>query len=581
MKTTLILIMILIATMAFGSIRFIATETINQTVRVQQTVVLMQFMVDVTPSSTEIDTLFSITIVPNGINVSGISNIGISNGTHFLQIQVVPDSTRQRIDIIFSNPIVVSQYLNTNLMVQATACSENEWFIFSLIEAQTSATETWGLPISGSWIQVVNVIGNVLNVPTQFPTIQSAIYAASVGDTVLVDEGIYYEKLNFWGTGITVMSNFGINHNESSIQNTVISGIGGLAESIIRFYPGTQYQNDTLLGFRIINGNANLAPNDSYGGALRIIYSSPIIKNCIIMNNYANSYGGGIYIQNGHPRLQNCLIAENYSNNGAGICVQQGSVEIINCTITNNIARSPQNSVIFGGLYLSSGSRAVIGNSIIWNNKKAFTNTGYEEAANVGFCFAFTADTLIVVCSDIQGGVNAIDTENNGTIHWLDWNIDEDPELDQDYKPEIGSPCIDAGHDLFYWNGVQIINLYPNQYYGNSPDMGFWETYPVSNNDSIIPIANIPVLNQNYPNPFNPETTISFNLPKAGEMSLQIFNIKGQLIKTLFNGQKFTGSHQITWNGTDNSGNYVASGVYYYKMRTGKYSSTKKMILMK
>ena len=88
-------------------------------------------------------------------------------------------------------------------------------------------------------------------------------------------------------------------------------------------------------------------------------------------------------------------------------------------------------------------------------------------------------------------------------------------------------------------------------------------------------------LNANYPNPFNPETTITYSLQDTTPVTIEIYNIKGQLVKTLVNDHKAAGNHSVVWNGTDNSNRNVSSGVYYYKMRAGKYSSTRKMILMK
>ncbi len=85
----------------------------------------------------------------------------------------------------------------------------------------------------------------------------------------------------------------------------------------------------------------------------------------------------------------------------------------------------------------------------------------------------------------------------------------------------------------------------------------------------------------NYPNPFNPETTLSYNLREAGLVTLDIFNIKGQKVKSLVNANQTQGNHTVVWNGKDDNNRSVASGVYFYKMRNGKYSSTKKMILMK
>ena len=88
-------------------------------------------------------------------------------------------------------------------------------------------------------------------------------------------------------------------------------------------------------------------------------------------------------------------------------------------------------------------------------------------------------------------------------------------------------------------------------------------------------------LNGNYPNPFNPTTRIQFSLAQAANVRIDIFNIKGEVVKTLVNGNLDAAYHSITWNGEDNSGCTVGSGIYFYKMRAGKFTSTRKMILMK
>ncbi|MDD3235487.1 MAG: carboxypeptidase regulatory-like domain-containing protein [Candidatus Cloacimonetes bacterium] len=101
-----------------------------------------------------------------------------------------------------------------------------------------------------------------------------------------------------------------------------------------------------------------------------------------------------------------------------------------------------------------------------------------------------------------------------------------------------------------------------------------------ANEDPIIPVI-ATELKGNYPNPFNPETTISFNMKETAPVSLEIYNVKGQLVKTMLNGVQEMGNHSVVWNGKDNNGRAVSSGVYYYKMNTGSYSSTMKMIMMK
>lgn len=83
-------------------------------------------------------------------------------------------------------------------------------------------------------------------------------------------------------------------------------------------------------------------------------------------------------------------------------------------------------------------------------------------------------------------------------------------------------------------------------------------------------------LAQNYPNPFNPETTITFNLEKAGYAKLEIYNMLGKKIETLFEGTARTGANSFTWRSEN-----MPSGVYFYKLTTESYSATKKMILEK
>ena len=100
------------------------------------------------------------------------------------------------------------------------------------------------------------------------------------------------------------------------------------------------------------------------------------------------------------------------------------------------------------------------------------------------------------------------------------------------------------------------------------------------NDDNAIP-ALVTKLGGNYPNPFNPETTISYSLKENQDVKIEIFNVKGQLVRTLVNQAQTAGDHKVIWTGTDNNNRSVASGLYYYKMTAGKYSSSKKMILMK
>ena len=113
--------------------------------------------------------------------------------------------------------------------------------------------------------------------------------------------------------------------------------------------------------------------------------------------------------------------------------------------------------------------------------------------------------------------------------------------------------------------------------------------------EPLIPANEITKINlyQNYPNPFNPETTISFNLTaesiglrstspgQAKGVEIIIYNIKGQKIKTLINDKMDAGFHKVIWDGKDNNGKRVGSGIYFYKLKTASKELTRKMLLLK
>jgi hypothetical protein len=97
---------------------------------------------------------------------------------------------------------------------------------------------------------------------------------------------------------------------------------------------------------------------------------------------------------------------------------------------------------------------------------------------------------------------------------------------------------------------------------------------------SIIPSA-IKLTLSNYPNPFNPDTTIFYNIPQDGKVSLEIYNIKGQLVKHIVSGFQPEGNYEVVWNGKDDAGKQVSSGIYYYRITAFGKILNRKMLLLK
>ncbi|MCP4547504.1 MAG: T9SS type A sorting domain-containing protein [bacterium] len=100
----------------------------------------------------------------------------------------------------------------------------------------------------------------------------------------------------------------------------------------------------------------------------------------------------------------------------------------------------------------------------------------------------------------------------------------------------------------------------------------------------IDPLPGMPdyhVLGRNFPNPFNPTTTIEFNLPRESKICLEIFDVRGRLVRTLVNGVVAGGDRSVDWDGRDNSKRELSSGLYLYRLETDSFTETRSMVLMK
>jgi hypothetical protein len=106
------------------------------------------------------------------------------------------------------------------------------------------------------------------------------------------------------------------------------------------------------------------------------------------------------------------------------------------------------------------------------------------------------------------------------------------------------------------------------------PDIGAFD-------GAMTDIPNEFRLNQNYPNPFNPKTTISVSIPITSYVELTVYDVAGQLIRRLVNRELDAGNYRFEWNGDDDSGKNVSSGIYFVKLTWEEESAIRKMILLK
>jgi hypothetical protein len=109
--------------------------------------------------------------------------------------------------------------------------------------------------------------------------------------------------------------------------------------------------------------------------------------------------------------------------------------------------------------------------------------------------------------------------------------------------------------------------------------LAFDYPYTDLNPENQTPLVNM--LYHNYPNPFNPTTTIAYSTKTPGVVMIQVYNLKGQLVKKLINEHVPAGKHSVVWDGKDMNNRSVASGIYLYRLETKDYSHTRKAMLMK
>lgn len=150
-------------------------------------------------------------------------------------------------------------------------------------------------------------------------------------------------------------------------------------------------------------------------------------------------------------------------------------------------------------------------------------------------------------------------------------------DADEIANTSFTSPLLEAS-TIFYWR-VAAVNSYSSSNFSSSRRFSTGES--VDNEDGLSPAAQN-ILSQNYPNPFNPHTQISFSLKNPNqELSLQIFNTRGQLVRTLFQGRAKDSRMTISWDGRDEHGAQLSSGIYLYRLKGEDFVSTRKMLLSK
>ncbi|NQT97536.1 MAG: T9SS type A sorting domain-containing protein [Candidatus Marinimicrobia bacterium] len=466
-----------------------------------------------------------------------------------------------------------------------------------------------------------------------YASIQWGIEMAYATDTLIIDDGTYFENLYIYGKDLTISSTNGPEH-------CIIDG--SQLDRVIEI----ENCNLSLSGFSIVNGNTdrsgggmsvetsnieidncvfanNQATNSDWGSGGGLQYRqldstatyNVVITNCIFDNNIANGSAGGANFQTGYEdssglviTIENCAFINNMADSRGGIRIDglNTNFQINNCDFTGNQVNRHTSA-----LWLGSDITGIISNSSFFENISSLGIDEYNKNgavmvvnANVDFINCTFADNDADLASGLNIGGGGIATLTNSIF----WGNFPEPINVVSWEGVAGVLTVNFsdvqdGIDSIYVDSLAILNwgegnidanpLFCNPDSGdytiaeNSPCAGTGENgenigaadigcgpMSIFNGNSTIP--NKFTLYQNFPNPFNPITQISYQIPELSFVNLSIFNINGKLVSTLVNEQVQAGNYSVKWDAED-----FSSGVYFYKIVAGKYTETGKAILLK
>jgi len=380
---------------------------------------------------------------------------------------------------------------------------------------------------------------------------------------------------------VSTISNLGL----ENINVTGNQGVGGFAgwneTSLISNCYATGY----------ITGNQEVGGLVGYNHFSTIIFSYTVIS---VTGNGNNSVGGLVGFNNDASTIVNCYSISSLSGNDdiGGIAGMNIYSAILNsfsdCNITGNdclgglvgdcyesfISNSySKGSVIEGnskvgglvGINISCPIMNSYSTSYVNGNNNVGGLIGYISYPNVENSF-WDIQTSGQTTSAGGTGKTTAEMQDVATYTSLATVGLEEP---WDF---VGNPFDDIGNEDFWDIEEGFNNGYP--YFAN-PLVGIDDEI-INNNSKTTKLF------ENYPNPFNPTTTFKFSIQNDSKVYLTIYNIKGQKIKTLANNDFTKGSHSIIWNGDDDSGNSISSGIYLYKLNVnGKTEAFKKCLLLK
>lgn len=308
-------------------------------------------------------------------------------------------------------------------------------------------------------------------------------------------------------------------------------------------------QGDGTIGLTSCTFEENAA--DFEGGALLVYEGSASLMGCTFKGNSAVNNGGAILANTATLALTRSIFNDNTSGRGGALAAWTTVPEINQCTFYANTATGDGGSSIF----LGEGSNAVIEKSVL-----AFGQGGGALVCEV----CGTVIEAELSCCDVYGNVGGDWIDCIADQLGLNGNFSLDPYF-----------CDAANGDFLVWNYSPCKQIVCGQI--GARGIGCWD---LAASDDELENSQLR-LERSHPNPFSERTTLTYNLPTAAPAMLGVYDLSGRLVRTLLDGTQTAGTHTVVWDGRNQHGEQVGSGVYYYQLTSPGESDTKQVILMR
>ena len=426
------------------------------------------------------------------------------------------------------------------------------------------------------------------------------------------------------GFGRLVGGGIYCSNSSPTLSNLVISGCAASNGGGIYLSSSSSFIQSCT-----VEGNSG----DSRGGGIYIIDSNPEFKDVDISTNWASFAGGGVFCSGiSDVRIDSCIVSTNtVSWLGGGIHLASGTAHIVHTSILSNTANdgagiwtiSPDSLVVVdsrismntadrwgGGVRLEGGSEVRFTGVLIHaNSGNSYDAGGFSLSgsdvnpliehcsivgniggAGAGLTLSFDASVslhssivafntpgfglesgsssnLDIQCCDFYSNLAGCFSPTSGDHIGYFGNIQEDPQfciqLNDSFTVATSSPCLPENNECSILMGAYGVGC------------------SLTESGSAPPPVSVQLL-ANHPNPFNPSTIIPFVLDSSAIVSLSVHDVTGRLIDTLLREQELqAGRWEHPWDGMDDDGNAMPSGVYFYRLKTPDGSLARPMLLVK